>query len=174
MINLQDFTAGIFKMDNQLGPVVQHTEPSSVLRASLDGRGFWGRLDTGICVAQSLCCSPEMTTVLLIGYTPMQNKKFKDWKKKKISQWGGHFCRKEMVEVLQNAIKAFLPGQARRSFHQEPILVCTLFYIPGYVPMSPGLQSMWTWIEFVSYCCVKLVHAKLLQSCPTLWKLYKP
>ena len=29
-----------------------------------------------ICVAESLCCSPEIITTLLIGYTPMQNKKF--------------------------------------------------------------------------------------------------
>ena len=34
-------------------------------------------MDSGICVAESLCYSPEMTTVLLIGYTPIQNKKFK-------------------------------------------------------------------------------------------------
>ena len=40
MINLQDFTAGIFKMDNQLGPIVEHMGLCSVLYASLDGRGF--------------------------------------------------------------------------------------------------------------------------------------
>ena len=34
-----------------------------------------------ICVAESLCCSPETITTLLIGYTPIQNKKF--LKKKK-------------------------------------------------------------------------------------------
>ena len=25
---------------------------------SLDGRGVWGRMDTGICMAESLCCPP--------------------------------------------------------------------------------------------------------------------
>ena len=30
----------------------------------------------GICMAESLCCSPETTTTLLIGYTPTQNKIF--------------------------------------------------------------------------------------------------
>ena len=34
-------------------------------------------MDSGIWVAESLCYSPEMTTVLLIGHTPIQNKKFK-------------------------------------------------------------------------------------------------
>ena len=56
----------------------------SVLSASLDGMGFWGRMDTCVYMAESLRCSPEMTTTLLINYTPIQNKKLKVWKKKKI------------------------------------------------------------------------------------------
>ena len=43
----------------------------------LDGRGVWGRMDTYIHMAESLCCSPETITALLIGYTSIQNKKFK-------------------------------------------------------------------------------------------------
>ena len=57
----------------------------SVLSASLDGTGFWGRMDTCVYMAESLRCSPEMTTTLLINYTPIQNKKLKVWKKKKNS-----------------------------------------------------------------------------------------
>ena len=45
----------------------------SILCASLEERGVWGRMDTFICVTESLCCSPETTTTLLIGYTPIQN-----------------------------------------------------------------------------------------------------
>ena len=41
------------------------------------GEGFEGRMDMCICVAESLCCSPETTTILSTGYTPIQNKKFK-------------------------------------------------------------------------------------------------
>ena len=37
--------------------------------SSLDGRGVWGRMDTCICKAESLCCSPESITPLLIGYS---------------------------------------------------------------------------------------------------------
>ena len=48
------------------------------------GRGLWERMDTCICMAKSLCCSPETTTVLLIGYTPIQNKKFEKKKYIKI------------------------------------------------------------------------------------------
>ena len=37
--------------------------------------GEW--MDTCICVAESLCCSPENITTLLIAYSSIQNKKFK-------------------------------------------------------------------------------------------------
>ena len=53
-----------------------------MLCGSLDGRGVWERMDTCICMAESLSCSPETTTTLLIGYTPVQNKTFKAWEKK--------------------------------------------------------------------------------------------
>ena len=39
-----------------------------MLCASLDGKRVWGRMDT--CMAESLCCSPETTTTLLISYAP--------------------------------------------------------------------------------------------------------
>ena len=31
------------------------------------------------CMAESLCCSPEITTALLISYTPIQSEKLKVW-----------------------------------------------------------------------------------------------
>ena len=71
----------VFRMDDQQGPTVQHMELCSMFCASLDGRGVWGRMDTCICMAESLLCSPETTTALLIGYTPVQNEKFKVWEK---------------------------------------------------------------------------------------------
>ena len=37
----------------------------------------WGRMDTCIYMAESLHRSPETVTTLWIGYTPIQNKKFK-------------------------------------------------------------------------------------------------
>ena len=58
----------IFKMDNQKGPIVQHRELYSVLCASLNGRGIWGRMDTCMCMTESLLCSPKTATSLLIGY----------------------------------------------------------------------------------------------------------
>ena len=64
--------------------------------------GVWGRMDTCICiyVAESLHCSPETITVLLISYAPIQTA-FGVRKKKKINlinkiifKDGKHHCRK--------------------------------------------------------------------------------
>ena len=65
---------------------------------SLDERGVWGRMDTCICMAESLHCSSETITTLLVGYTPKQNvfcvKKLKKKKKKEpwecVSKWIFH------------------------------------------------------------------------------------
>ena len=48
-------------------------ELCSILCGSLDGNGVGGEMDTCICMAESLCCSPETITTLLIGYIPKQN-----------------------------------------------------------------------------------------------------
>jgi len=38
-------------------------------------KGIWERMDTCICMAESLHCPPETVATLLISYTPIQNKK---------------------------------------------------------------------------------------------------
>ena len=48
-----------------------------MLSDSLDGSGVLGRMDTCVCMTESLCCPPETVTTLLLDYTPIQNKKFK-------------------------------------------------------------------------------------------------
>ena len=39
--------------------------------------GFWGRMDSCTCMAESLHCPPEAITALLISCTPTQSKKLK-------------------------------------------------------------------------------------------------
>ena len=67
----------VFKMDSQQRPIVQHMELFSMFCASLDGRRVWGRMDTCVWMAESLHCSPETTTTLIVCYILIQNKKFK-------------------------------------------------------------------------------------------------
>ena len=61
-------------------------ELCSILCVSLDEKEVWGRMDTCICMAESLQCPPE-TTTLLISYALKQNafgvKKIKIFKKGK-------------------------------------------------------------------------------------------
>ena len=60
----------IFKTENQQGPA----ELCLMLSGGMDTGGVWGRMDTCIRKAKSLCYSPETITSLLTGYTPTQNK----------------------------------------------------------------------------------------------------
>ena len=52
-------------------------DSAQMLCGSLDGRGVWGRMDTCICMAESLHCLPETITALLIGYAPIKIKSLK-------------------------------------------------------------------------------------------------
>ena len=61
----------ILKTDHQQGTAVEHRELCSMLRGSLDGRGARERMDTCVCMAESLCCPPETITTLLICYPPI-------------------------------------------------------------------------------------------------------
>ena len=47
-----------------------------MLCGSLDGKGFWGRRDTCIYMADSLYYPPKTITALLIGCSAIQSKKF--------------------------------------------------------------------------------------------------
>ena len=49
-----------------------------------DGSRVWGRMDTRVCTAESLHCSPGTTTTPLIGYTPTQNTSLKSERKGKL------------------------------------------------------------------------------------------
>ena len=73
-------------MDNQQGPTLQHRELCSVLQGSLDGR-FCGRMDACVCMAESLHCSPETLTALIVNLLyPIQNKKHEKQNKTKQNQ----------------------------------------------------------------------------------------
>ena len=67
------YTLLLLKWITVKGPSLYHRELCSMFCASLDGRGVWGRMDTCICVAESLLCPPETITTLLTSYTPYPN-----------------------------------------------------------------------------------------------------
>ena len=61
-------------MDNQQGPLSSTGNSTQCYVAAWMGGAFGGRMHSGICVAESLCCPPETITTLSIGCTPIQNK----------------------------------------------------------------------------------------------------
>ena len=59
-------------------------------KQTLDRKGVWGRGDTCVCLAESLCCSVETITALLTGYIPIQNKKVKNKLTKEVPKSSEH------------------------------------------------------------------------------------
>ena len=66
--------------------LLYNTGNCSRLYGSLDGRVVWGRTDTCMCMAESLCCPLESISILLIGYAPIQNKTSKKRKNSKVQK----------------------------------------------------------------------------------------
>ena len=56
-------------------------------------------MDPCICMPESLCWSPETITTLLIGYTPIQNKKFKVGGEKKSNGYSLQFAPSNRLRV---------------------------------------------------------------------------
>ena len=54
----------------------------TLLCGSLDGKGVWGRMDTSVCMAESLCCPPETNNIVNQLATPQYKIKSKKKKKK--------------------------------------------------------------------------------------------
>ena len=56
---------------------ITNRDPRYSIRNCAQWQPGWGRMDTCIRMGETLHCSCETTTTLLIGYTPTQNKKLK-------------------------------------------------------------------------------------------------
>ena len=68
-------------------------------------------MDTCVSTAENLCCSPETTSTLLTGYTPIQNTKF-HVKKKKFTFYVLIFYLKLLIAV-SNIISTGTERQGR-------------------------------------------------------------
>ena len=58
----------IFKIDNQQGSIVYHRELCLVFCNNQNGKRFQKRI---VCITESLCCTPETNTTLLINDDPV-------------------------------------------------------------------------------------------------------
>ena len=63
-------------------------------------------MDSCICMAESLHCSPEIITTMLISSIQYKIKKFKVWGKKKILSWKTSSASVDRCQVLSTDPKA--------------------------------------------------------------------
>ena len=59
---LTQYHTAVFKMDNQ-GPITAHRELCSIPCNNLNGKRLWRRIDTCVCITESLCCTLEINIV---------------------------------------------------------------------------------------------------------------
>ena len=84
--------------------LLHNTRNSAQCYVSLDVWGFWRRVDTCTGISESLGCSPETTTTLLTGYSPIQNKKVLKLEKKMDAslKWGKKIDESPEKNQIQN------------------------------------------------------------------------
>ena len=114
-------------------------ELCSILCASMDGSGVWRRMDTCICMAVSLCCSPEAIVTLLISYTPIQNKKLKGYKSKisrdkgeilKVSKQKGKVLYEQVIIRMAYGVGFYKLGILQARKHSTMIYLIPTLYQP--------------------------------------------
>ena len=72
-VGIEIYTLLYLKWIANRDPLIAQGTMRNVI-GSLDGREMWGRMNTCICMAESLSCAPDTITILLIGYMPIKIK----------------------------------------------------------------------------------------------------
>ena len=138
--------------------------------------GVSGRMDTCICTAEFLHCSPKVTTTLLTGNILVQNKKFKVWGKKSTYP---HLTLFTWVKQLFYNLHAWKWSRFCRSG-----FICIVFFFLKQKCLSPYSWNIFTWdvfnvcwsprketqicissICFLWQTCVYKGHFNLLPNC---------
>ena len=140
---------------NKQGPTLKHSELCSMSCGSLERRGVWGRMDTWTCMVESLCCSPETITTLLISYTPIRNKMFKKQNKMQ---------KKILMSSRKNKTLVYNTGShtlvcAVLSCFSHVRLFVTLWTVVRQPPLSMGFPGKKTGVG-----CHALLPGDLPQS----------
>ena len=152
-------------------------EYCSTLCTNLDWRGSGGRMDTCICTAESLRCSPETTTKLLITYTPIQNKKFKVF----FFLMGSYRCKFLCENIGECYVFWFLLVWGIRLEMTNSASNC-LFYIKSRGIRRINFTYGWPFLVYIStnqpnkllesflFSCVTTINAEFLPCWPLLNK----
>ena len=116
--------------------------PAQYYVAAQMRREVWGRMDTCICLAESLYCPPE-TVTLLTGYTPRQNQKlyFFFLKKRPVLVSVVHGLSRPLPSGLDGMTVPESEGQTHRQY-DKIILQCAkiLKPEPPFISMKKNTQ----------------------------------
>ena len=82
--------------------------------ASWIGGGLWDRMDTCVCMAESLCFPPEIITILLISYAPIKNSTYKKsrlWRRGRT----GFLCKEKRKQASEGKKQQSVRGTTNHS-----------------------------------------------------------
>ena len=116
----------------------EHKEHCLMLCGSLDGRRMWGRMDTCVCTAESLCCSPKTIATLLTGYTPIQNKKLKN---------------KYTLKKKANRNRVFADVSWGSRWGQTGLQWALNSMPDVFVRRGKDAETWWRWKQTLEFCC---------------------
>ena len=120
---------------------------SSMLCGSLDGKGVWGRMDTSVCVAQSLCCPPETNNIVNELATPQYKMKEKRKEQGPIatgaitSEWEKAHC----IKVSLGFMCILMKGESESEVTQSYWLFATPWTVAHQAPLSMGFSRQEFW-----------------------------
>ena len=86
-----------------------------MLCGSLDGRGVWAGMDTGLRTAESFCCPPETITPLLMVVGRYKIKSLKKRKKPLVFHDRVRGAPRQLTPVVLPETSPLLPHSLRRS-----------------------------------------------------------
>ena len=112
----------------------------------LGGMGVWGTVDTGICMAEALCCLPKTITILLLGYASMCAKSLQSCptacSTMDCSLPGSSVHGDSLGKITEVGCHALLQGVFPTQ-GSNPCLLCLFDWQVGSLPLVPPGKSHW-------------------------------
>ena len=129
-----------------------------ILCNNQNGKTIWKIIDTCICITESLCCTPEINTTLLINYTPISFKKFfsKTTKDLKIFNFKINFifpdeiCHEFLIKIIGRKLWLSLFWLLERFSRQQACVLNTSIQQCCIILFFWELQwlwGLWIWLK---------------------------
>ena len=129
---------------------LKNRELCSIFCSKVNGKRIWKRINTCVCITESLCCTPETNITLLINYK-IKQKSFKTFKKNK-----QNCSTYRKIEEIKSYVWFFKSNPSQlQSLYQEVLIGENS---PPYTRLCA--QSLWgLWKELQSKTQELTAHA---------------